>query len=130
MPKDGATDNIMLWLMRGIKAEELRKRFAIEWANENEWFAFVRLLPKNVADRQDFTTLNLAVWIKNPNPQGKPDLTNLPAQIHLVAPNGREVTYRFGDLQPDAKIEEGVFKARHVKGFEVKWGTAAPVKTP
>jgi TIGR03009 family protein len=130
MPKDGATDNILLMLMHGIKAQELRKRFDVKWASDDEWFAVVRLIPKNAADRQDFTTLDLAIWIKNPNPQGKPDLTNLPAQIHLLAPNGREVVYRFGDMQPNARIDEGVFKARRITGFEVKWATAAPAKTP
>jgi TIGR03009 family protein len=130
MPKDGATDSILLMLVRGIKSDELRKRFDVKWANDDEWFAYLRLTPKNAADRQDFSALDLAIWIKNLNPKGKPDLTSLPAQVQLFSPNGREVIYRLGVKQINGKIDDKLFKAVGITGFEFKRNSALPTKTP
>ncbi len=132
MPKEGAADNVLLMLLRGIKAEELKKRFDVKLASDQALFAIVRLLPKSDADRQNFAALDLAVWTKNLNPKGKPDVTYLPAQIHWFHPNGREVKYRFGDVQPNAELGDKTFKPFGIPGFQVKPAAASamPPATP
>ena len=123
LPKDAMADNVLLMLTRGMTAVELKKRFDVKLASDKEPFATLRLLPRSDADRQDFAALDLSVWTQNMNPQGKAELTYLPAQLRWFHPNGREVKYQFGELQPNARMEDTTFKAYRIPGFEVKFAT-------
>lgn len=126
MPKDGAADNILLAITRGMKADDLKKRFEIQLVKSDDHYAYLRLRPKNDADRQDYSAVDLAVFIKNPNPEGKSNLTHTIAQIRLSQPNGRVVAYRFGDMQLNLRLDDSVFKAQAIPGFEVKRAATEP----
>ena len=130
IPKnDPASDNMILAFLRGMKADDAKKRFAMSLTKETEWYAYLMISPKSESDKQEFTAAQLTIWIKNPNPVGQPNVTMMPCRLWYRQPNGKEVTYMFSDLQPNGKVDKDSFVPRQIPGYEVKRATAlAPVQ--
>jgi TIGR03009 family protein len=123
LPKD-AEQNLLVSFMKGMKAEELRKRFDIEYfeASEKrkEWYAVLRFDPKTPADKQDFQFIEVAVWLKNPNKENEPDIAHIPWHIRYVQPNGGEVRFRFTSIRPNPKFDESAFAPVSIRGYALK----------
>jgi TIGR03009 family protein len=130
VPKNDPTaDNMILAFLRGMKADDAKKRFAMSLSKETEWYAYLYIQPKTEADKQEFAAAELTIWLKNPNQQGQPDLTMMPARLWYRQPNGKEVTYLFSELQPNIKFERDAFEARQIPGWNQpeRAGAAAPM---
>ncbi len=134
MPKNNpATDNMILSFLKGMKAANAKQRFGIVLTKETEWYAYLMITPQNAADKQEFSSAQLTIWVKNPNPQGKPNLAMMPARLWYRQPTGKEVTYMFEDMQPNAALNKASFVPTRIPGYEVKTAQAlepAPVPTP
>lgn len=114
---DAVSDNMILSFLRGMKAEDAKKRFQMTLSKETEWYAYLYIQPKNEADKQEFAAAQLTIWLKNPNPQGQPNLQMMPARLWYRQPNGKEVTFLFSELQPNVKFEKDAFEARMIPGY-------------
>ncbi len=112
--------NLVLVLLRGVKANDLEKRFDLQLQRATEWYAYLMILPKTDDDKQDFAAAQITFWLKNPNPEGQPDLTMTPVRIWHRSPNGREMTYVFKDMQLNAKLKRVDFAPGEIEGFRRK----------
>jgi TIGR03009 family protein len=132
VPKNDPTaDNMILAFLRGMKAEDAKKRFAITLSKETEWYAYLYIQPKSDSDKAEFAAAQLTIWLKNPNQQGQPNLQMMPARLWYRQPNGKEVIYEFTDLQPNVRFEKDAFEARQIPGYTVKRAAdAAPAPKP
>jgi TIGR03009 family protein len=126
MPKD-AEQNLLVSFMKGMKADELRKRFDIKYLEASEkrkdWYAVLRFDPMTPADKQDFQFIEVAVWLKNPNKEGEPDVAHVPWHIRYVQPNGGEVKCRFFSMRLNPKLDESAFAAVGIRGYALKRAT-------
>ncbi len=121
IPKsDPTADNMILAFLRGMKSDDAKKRFGMTMTKETEWYAYLYILPKSPADKQEFSAAQLTIWVKNPNQKGQPDLTMMPARLWYRQPNGKEVTYLFSDMQPNGNLDKDSFVPRQIKGYTVK----------
>jgi TIGR03009 family protein len=135
IPKnDPAADNLILAFLRGMKADDAKKRFNLTLTKETEWYAYLYISPKTDADRQEFKAAQLTIFVKNPNPANAPNLVMMPCRIWYQQPNGNEVTYLFADMQPNGKLDKDSFVPRQIPGYTVEKANAAVVqpmpKTP
>lgn len=135
IPKNDPTaDNMILAFLRGMKSDDAKKRFNITLSKETEWYAYLMIQPKAESDKQEFSAAQLTIWVKNPNQQGQPNLVMMPARLWYRQPNGKEVTYMFSELQPNAKLDEKAFVPRQIQGYTVKRASdavpPAPMPTP
>jgi len=132
LPKGGnlGDDNLILGLLRGAKAAAAKQRFGFVLQKEDEWYSYVMIVPKTDADRQDFTAAQLTIRAKNPNPRGEPDLALLPCRVWYKAPNGKEVTYLFEKMQPNAKLTKESFTPTEIEGYKRKMASNGPAAPP
>jgi TIGR03009 family protein len=136
--RDPAADNMILAFLRGMKAEDAQKRFALTLTKETEWYGYVYIQPKTESDKQEFAAAQLTIYVKNPNPASAPNLAMLPCRLWYRQPNGKEVTYIFSDMQPNGKVDKESFVPRKIEGYTVKAASAPaapmsplpPKKTP
>ena len=129
IPKNNpAEDNMILSFLRGMKAAAAKQRFDMTLTKETEWYAYLLISPKSPSDKQEFTAAQLTIWLKNPNPQGQPNLTMMPCRLWYRQPNGKEVTYMFSDMQPNARLDKESFVPRQIPGYRVEKATmSAPI---
>jgi TIGR03009 family protein len=121
MPKNNPLDeNMILTFLKGMKVENAHQRFDLTLTKETDWYGYLLISPKSAADKQEFVRAQLTFWLKNPNPQGKADLTMMPCRLWYKQPNGKEVTYMFSDMQPNAPLAKDSFVPRQIQGYEVK----------
>jgi TIGR03009 family protein len=132
MPKgdNPAEDNMILSFLKGMKAVTAKQRFGFVLQKETEWYSYVMIMPKTDADRQEFTAAQLTIWAKNPNPRGQPDLALLPCRVWYKAPNGKEVTYLFDNMQPNANLARADFAPKQIQGYQVKMASTGPTAPP
>ena len=131
IPKnDPTSDNMILAFLRGMKADDAKKRFNMSVSKETEWYAYLLIQPKSEFDKQEFSAAQLTIWLKNPNPQGQPNLMMMPARLWYRQPNGKEVTYLFSELQPNGKLDKTAFVPRQIQGYTVKRASDAVQPPP
>lgn len=130
IPKDAVADNLILAFLRGMKADDAKKRFALSLTKETEWYAYVYIQPKSEADKAEFASAQLTIFVKNPNAANAPNLAMMPCRLWYRQPNGKEVTYLFSDMQPNGKIDRDSFVPRQIPGYEVKKASAAVSPAP
>jgi len=120
VPKvDPANENILLAFLRGMKADDAKRRFNITLTKESEWYAYIYISPKNKADQQEFTAAQLTIFVKNPNPANAPNLVMMPCRLWYRLNNGNEITYMFSDMQPNGNLDKASFVPQRIPGFEV-----------
>lgn len=130
LPKNNAAeDNMILSFLRGMKAAAAKQRFDISVSKESEWYAYLLISPKTTADKQEFSVAQLTIWLKNPNPQGQPNLMMMPCRLWYKQPNGKEVTYMFSDTQPNGAVGKDTFVPRQIEGYKTE-KAAAPAPKP
>jgi len=121
-------DNLLFAVMKGVKGDELKKRFDMTLGfDKSALYAIIDLSPKTDADRQEFKLARIWVYRDIPN---RPDLKNTLCQIQLFQPNGNDVKYWF-TMQLNAKLEENVFKPTSIPGYtQRRADVAASPKAP
>jgi TIGR03009 family protein len=131
MPKNNPTDdNMILSFLRGMKAEVAKSRFDISLAKEDQWYAYLMIMPKTDSDKAEFSAAQLTIWMKNPNPQGKANLVMMPVRLWYRQPNGKEVTYTFGDMEPNARLDKETFVPWQIPGYKVERAAAPAPSVP
>jgi len=96
-PKPGQiADDSFLGFMFGMRAEEAKGRYEIQFAPkaEDEWYYYLFVKPKSTADQAEFTIARLALF-KN---------TLLPRQLEFEMPNKNVVRWDILKIDPNAKV--------------------------
>jgi TIGR03009 family protein len=97
-PKAGqVADDNFLSFMFGMKAEDAKSRYQITYVPPqagDRYYQYLRIQPKQAADRVDFTEARLTLWASN----------YLPRQLWFLEPNGNEVTWDFPNLTTPANV--------------------------
>jgi len=109
----GATDNLILDFMTGMKSRDLNDRFDLKLFKEDQYYIYLDIKPKLGKDKQDFQQLRLALY------GPKTDFAYLPAQVYLVKPNGETEQWKLS--KPLTNIPNidprKVFEYENVPGF-------------
>jgi TIGR03009 family protein len=95
-----ADDNFLSFLF-GMKAEEAKKRYDLKLAKEDDWYVYIDVVPRNNADKADFTRARVVLN------KG----SYLPRQLWFEQPNGSEVTWDIPRLDDKTKVERAIFDA-------------------
>jgi TIGR03009 family protein len=131
VPKvDPANENVLLAFLRGMKADDAKRRFNITLTKESEWYAYIYITPKNKADQQEFVAAQLTIFVKNPNPGNAPNLVMMPCRLWYRLANGNEITYMFSDMQPNGNVRKESFVPTQVPGFTVERAQQPAVPPP
>ncbi len=121
LPKNESMDDSMvLSLLKGMKAEDAKKRFGLTLTKKDDYYAYIYITPKLDADRKDFGAAQLVLWVKNPNPATKPNCEMMPCRLWYKDVSGKEVTYNFTETEPDINLPADYFAARQIPGYQVK----------
>jgi TIGR03009 family protein len=111
-PKPGqvAEDNLMSFLF-GMKAEEARRRYSLQLANEDRWYVYINIVPRFPADKADFSRARLVL-----NNQ-----TFLPRELWFMQPNGNEVKWDIPRIENGAVLNRADFTSPAVpQGWTMK----------
>jgi TIGR03009 family protein len=101
-PKPGTVaDDSVLSLMFGMPAAEVKKRFEMKLAKEDDWYVFIDITPRSKEDKVDFTRARVVLY-KN---------SYLPRMLWFEQPNGSESTWDIPRIDLKAKIERSMFDA-------------------
>ena len=126
----GATDNLMLDFLSGMKAKDARDRFDISLYKEDEKgnYIYLDVKPKLAKDKAEFQQLRMALYGSSTK------WTYLPAQVYLVKPSGDTEQWSFKEPQTNIPgLAAKDFAYQPVKGFtdqEGKPPAAAPPAPP
>jgi TIGR03009 family protein len=121
----GASDNLMLDFLSGMKAGDVKKRFEISLFKEDEHYVYLDVKPVLGKDKQEFLQLRFALY----GPATK--FAYLPAQVWLMKPNGDTELWSFKNPQTGIPgIGADKFQYEEVKGFTFKKAGAAPPAPP
>lgn len=85
----GATDNLMVDLISGMKVSDVKARFQITLYKEDENYVYLNVLPVLAKDKQEFQQLRMALY----GPKTK--FAYLPAMVYMVKPNGDIEQWKF-----------------------------------
>jgi len=102
-PKPGqVADENFLSFVFGMRAVDAKARYDMAYvpppAND-KWYQYLRIMPKQQADRADFTEARLTLLNTN----------YLPRQLWFLKPNGDEVTWDFPSVTTPANINPADF---------------------
>ncbi|MBA4064217.1 MAG: TIGR03009 domain-containing protein [Isosphaera sp.] len=118
-PKAGATDNLMIDFVSGLKAKDAKERFDLKLFKEDAHYVYLDVLPKTAKDKQEFQQLRMALF--GPNTK----FAYLPAQVNLVKPTGDAESWSFSDPPPQTNVP-GItpkhFEYEPVPGFTLVKG--------
>jgi TIGR03009 family protein len=97
-PKAGATDNLMIDFVSGLKAKDAKERFDLTLFKEDPHYVYLDVKPKAAKDKAEFQQLRMALY----GPGTK--FAYLPAQVNLVKPNGDAESWSFSDPPPQTNV--------------------------
>lgn len=123
----GATDNLMLDFLTGMKAKDLKARFDITLYKEDPqgYYIYLDVKPKLAKDKVEFEQLRMALY----GPKTK--WTYLPAQVFLVKPSKDTEEWSFKDPQTNIPgLTADHFKFQPVRGWQVVDGKAPAPANP
>jgi TIGR03009 family protein len=101
-PKPGqlAEDNLTT-LLFGVKAEEARRRYDLKLTNQDQYYLYITVTPRNPQDKADFQRARLVLN------KG----TFLPRQLWFEQPNGSEVTWDIPAIRAGVDLRRDQFDA-------------------
>jgi TIGR03009 family protein len=125
----GATDNLMLDFLTGLKAKDAKERFEISVHKEDANYVYLDVKPKLAKDKSEFQQLRMALY--GPNVKD-PKVAYLPALVYLVKPNGDTEMWKFSDHQTNIpNLEPKNFAFQNVPGWTLdKYKPAAAPQPP
>lgn len=122
----GASDNLMLDFLAGMKAADAKKRFQIALFKEDPNYVYLDIKPLLGKDKTEFEQLRLALY--GPGVQA-PYVPYMPAQVLMVKPNGDSESWKFTKLETDLPgVQANMFQYREVPGFQFR--QAPPPQPP
>lgn len=109
----GATDNLILDFMTGMKAADIKKRFDIKLFKEDEYYIYLDIKPILGKDKQEFAQLRLALCGPKTG-----EAAYMPAQVFMVKPNQESELWKLTKPQKNLPgIDAKVFQYENVPGF-------------
>lgn len=121
-PKPGqvADDNFLSFLF-GMKARDAKARYDLKLAKEDQWYAYVEIVPRTPQDRADFQKARVVL-----------NRTNfLPRQLWFEKSNGDEVTWDLPRLEPGTPVDRREFDPPGLpQGWRVLEETIKPGVAP
>lgn len=99
-PKPGqvGNDNFLLFLF-GMKSDEVKRRYDIRLAKEDQHYGYFEIKPRFAADKADFQRAQLVLN----------RATALPRRVWFEQPNGSETTWDLADLQTQIPLNRAEF---------------------
>lgn len=121
----GATDNLMLDFLGGMKAKEAQQRFDMTLFKEDEYYIYLDIKPIQARDKTEFQQLRLALY--GPNTK----FAYQPAQVYMVKPNGDTEQWTFKNPQTNLPgVDAKMFQFVDVPGFRKLQGQPVPPAAP
>jgi TIGR03009 family protein len=109
----GATDNLILDFVAGMKARNLKARFEIAIFKEDADYIYLDIKPLLGKDKQDIQQLRLALYQAR-----HAQVAYLPAQIYLVRPNNETEQWKLSNPMTNIKdLDRRAFEYVNVPGF-------------
>ena len=108
-------DNLLLTILGGLKADELKKRFAVSLSKEDANYVYLTIKPQRPKDRQEFEQ---AVVILTGPKVPAPHAPYLPAAVRVWKPNGEEERWVLSNPEVNPKgVDARSFAPRDLPGF-------------
>lgn len=124
-PGGGATDNLMLDFLSGMKASVAKSRFDLTLFKEDPNYVYLDVKPLLAKDKAEFAQLRMALY--GPNTKWP----YLPAQVYLSKPNGDTEQWKFKEPLTDIpNLGAKDFVAPKIPGWPILEGGKAPPKNP
>jgi TIGR03009 family protein len=121
----GATDNLMLDFLSGMKAKDARNRFDLSLFKEDANYVYLDVKPILPKDKAEFLQLRMALY--GPNTRWP----YLPAQVYMAKPNGDTEQWKFKDPQTNIPgLAAKDFQYQEVKGWKFQVGQQQPQARP
>jgi TIGR03009 family protein len=121
----GATDNLMLDFLTGMKAKDAKARFDISLFKEDANYVYLDVKPTLAKDKAEFQQLRMALYGQNTK------FAYLPAQVYLVKPNGETELWKFTEPQTNIEgLTPKDFAFQPVKGWKLEKGKAPTPPPP
>jgi TIGR03009 family protein len=99
-PKAGQmADDNLLSFMFGMKAEEAKRRYDLQIEKEDQYYVYLRVLPRFPIDKADFSWARLVL-----NRQ-----TFLPRQLYFMQANGNDITWDIPQIVNGARLNPADF---------------------
>jgi TIGR03009 family protein len=119
----GATDNLILDFVTGMKAKDLKARFELSVFKEDSNYVYLAIRPLLGKDKQEFQELRMALYLPK-----HASVAYLPASIRLVRPNGETEQWTLSNPMTNVKdLDRRVFDYENVPGFRFQ---KAPPRGP
>ncbi len=113
----GATDNLMLDFLSGIKVKDAKARFDLAFLKEDANYVYLDVKPLHAKDRAEFQQLRMALY--GPNTKWP----YFPAQVFMVKPNGDTEQWKFKNPQTNIpNLAAKDFQYQEVKGWTFQQG--------
>jgi TIGR03009 family protein len=107
------SQNMMLDLLHGMTAKELKSRFEVRMFKEDENYLDFELKPSREKDKLDFQQIRVAL-----HQARHVKLAYLPAQVALIRPSGETETWKLSDHMANSpEINERLFRFEQLPGF-------------
>lgn len=100
MPKPkhgGVSDNNFLSFLFGMKAAEAKQRYHLQYVDppaNDQWYHYLRVIPKNNEDKADFKEARLVLFRSN----------YMPRQLWFQEPNGNEIIWDFPRVSTNGNL--------------------------
>jgi len=118
-PKPGqvGNDNFLMFLF-GMKAEEVKKRYDIRLAKEDDFYGYFDIYPKIAQDKTDFQKAQLVLFRQSA----------LPRRVWFEQANGSETMWDIPQINPNANISDAEFQSPQLpQGWKAVVNPAQPV---
>lgn len=117
----GASDNLMLDFLSGMKSKDAKDRFELAVYKEDANYVYLSIKPKLGKDQQQFKMLNMALY------GPKTQYPYLPCKVFQLNPNGDSETWDFSKYQLNIPgVDQATFKFVEVKGFKLVQAPTGP----
>ena len=124
-PGAAGADNLLLDLLGGMKAADLKRRFQISIMRPDPNYVYLDINPLLAKDQQEFEQVRFALYGPNVKPPYSP---YFPAQIYIIKPNGDTESWALKNQQTQVRdINQKAFQFVPIPGWEVK---QAPPQQP
>jgi hypothetical protein len=104
-------ENSFLALLSGMQAVEARRRFDLTLVKEDQWYVYIKIVPRLSADKADFQEARLVL-----NQQ-----SFLPRELWFKEPNGNEVKWDIPRVDSGVSLNVAEFVNPQIpKGWSVQ----------
>lgn len=107
-------DSPVMAMLGGITAAEIKKRFVVSLAKEDDNYVYLAIKPTLSKDKQEFEEAVLALFAPKARAPAAP---YLPAMIQVKKPNGDMETWMLARQVINPEVEQATFRPRDEPGF-------------